>query len=47
MQVTKERLDILNEKTTEEVTFRIIDKKDTDGNPEGTRVELSIPYEEE
>ncbi len=47
MQVTKERLDILNEKTTEEVTFKIIDKTDSSGNPEGTRVELRIPYEEE
>jgi len=47
MQVTKERLDILNEKTTEEVTFKIIDKKDADGISIGTRVELSIPYEEE
>ncbi|MCF8404844.1 MAG: tetratricopeptide repeat protein [Bacteroidales bacterium] len=47
MQVTKERLEILNEKTTEEVLFQIIDLEDESGNALGTRVELKVPYEKE
>jgi len=47
MQVTKERLDILNEKSKEKVTFQIIDLKDANGNPSGTKVELKIPFETE
>jgi len=47
MQVTRERLEILNERTKEEVTFSIIDLSDDMGNPTGTKVELHIPYEVE
>ena len=47
MQVTQERLDILNEKTEEEVFVRFVDLKDEKNNPLGTRVELQIPFEEE
>lgn len=47
MQVTRERLEILNEKTQEEVSFQIIDLQDESGNSIGTRVDLRIPYEEE
>lgn len=47
MQVTKERLDILNEKSKEKVSFRIFDLKDAEGNAAGTKVELKIPYETE
>lgn len=47
MQVTQERLDILNEKTEEEVFVRFVDLKDDKNNSLGTRVELQIPFEEE
>ena len=47
MQVTQERLDILNEKTEEEVFVRFVDLKDDQGKPIGTRVELQMPFEEE
>ncbi|MCD4664084.1 MAG: histidine kinase, partial [Bacteroidales bacterium] len=47
MRVTQERLDILNEKTKEKVYFEFVDLKDENGNPEGTRVILKIPFEEE
>jgi tetratricopeptide (TPR) repeat protein len=47
MQVTKERLDILNEKSKEKIAFQIIDLTDETGNPAGTRVELTIPFETE
>jgi tetratricopeptide (TPR) repeat protein len=47
MQVTQERLDILNEKSKEKVSFQILDLKDEGGNATGTRVELKIPFENE
>ncbi len=47
MKVTQERLDILNEKTEEDVSVKIIDLKDESGNPRGTKVELRIPFENE
>lgn len=47
MKVTQERLDILNEKTEEDVSVKIIDLKDESGNPGGTKVELRIPFENE
>ena len=47
MQVTKERLEILNENTTEKAYFEFVDLKDENGNPKGTRVILKIPYEVE
>ena len=47
MQVTKERLEILNEKTKEKVFFEITDLKDEEGKPAGTRVDLKIPFEVE
>ena len=47
MDVTRERLEILNEKTHEKVHFSITDLKDKSGNPTGTRVDLFIPFESE
>jgi len=47
MQVTQERLDILKEKTNEDIFVRFVDLKDEKNNPLGTRVELQIPFEEE
>jgi len=47
MQVTRERLEILNEKTKEDVFFKINDLKDEEGNPIGTLVDLKIPFEVE
>lgn len=47
MQVTQERLDILKEKTGEDIFMRFIDLMDEANNPSGTRVELQIPFEEE
>jgi tetratricopeptide (TPR) repeat protein len=47
MQVTRERLDILKEKTGEDIFVRFIDLKDENNKPRGTRVELHIPFEEE
>ena len=47
MQVTRERLAILNEKTKEEVSLRIVDLKSDDGIALGTKIELHIPYETE
>jgi len=47
MQVTQERLDLLNDKTVEDVFVKITDLKDDTGKPKGTRVELHVPCEEE
>ncbi len=47
MQVTKERLDILNEKYGNNISFTFYDKKTDSGEPAGTRVEIRIPFEEE
>ncbi|MBM3434669.1 MAG: tetratricopeptide repeat protein [Bacteroidetes bacterium] len=47
MQVTKERLDILNEKSKEKIAFQISDLKDETGNAAGTKVDLKIPFEVE
>jgi len=47
MQVTKERLDILAEKYGGDISFEIIDLKDSMGNALGTKAILRIPFEEE
>lgn len=47
LQVTKERLAILNQQVKSRVYVNIIDLTDNTGNGIGTRVELSIPYEVE
>ncbi len=47
MQVTKERLDILNEKYGNNISFTFFDKKAGNGESTGTKVEIRIPYEEE
>jgi len=45
MQVTRERLSILNEKVKGDVKFTITDLHDESGNALGTEVELDFPYE--
>lgn len=47
MQVTQERLELLNEKNEEDIYVRIIDLKDEAGMAAGTRVEMYVPCEEE
>ncbi|GAB4326122.1 MAG: hypothetical protein Kow00127_18910 [Bacteroidales bacterium] len=47
MQVTRERLQILNERAGGGVGFEIHDLKDATGNPAGTRVEIYLPCETE
>jgi sensor histidine kinase YesM len=46
MMITKERLEILNRKTDDKFTIKVIDLKDKDGKPAGTRVELLITPQE-
>jgi len=47
MQVTNERLAILNKRASAEIKVAIIDMKDEQGFPCGTRVELDLPFKEE
>ncbi|MBN3035002.1 MAG: tetratricopeptide repeat protein [Bacteroidales bacterium] len=47
MQVTKERIDLLTERTGKTVSVQIIDLADDQGRPSGTRIELRIPFEVE
>ncbi|NLL27504.1 MAG: histidine kinase [Bacteroidales bacterium] len=42
--ITKERLDILNKDIKNKTTVEIIDLKDENDNPSGTRVRLIIPF---
>jgi sensor histidine kinase YesM len=44
MNITKERLSILNKKTKRNISVKIIDLYDTNGKPTGTRVVLNIPF---
>lgn len=46
MMITKERLEILNKKTDEKFSVKVIDLKDANGNPAGTRVELLISLQD-
>lgn len=46
MIITQERLDILNQYSKDQYTVKVIDLKDKNGNPAGTRVEVSIVYKE-
>jgi ligand-binding sensor domain-containing protein len=46
MMITKERLEILNMKSDEKFSIKVIDLKDANGNPAGTRVELLITSQE-
>jgi len=46
MMITKERLEILNKKTDEKFSINVIDLKDKEGKPCGTRVELLISFQE-
>lgn len=43
MMITKERLEILNKVNKSDLSIKIIDKKDKDNNPCGTRVEIFVP----
>lgn len=44
MLITKERLEILSEQSHEQLSVNIIDLKDSDGKPIGTRVELTTLF---
>jgi len=46
MVITKERLDILNKQSQEQITVHVTDLKDDKGNATGTRVEILIPVSE-
>jgi len=47
LQVTKERLDLLNKQFKSDIYVNIIDLVNDEGIGIGTKVELSIPYEVE
>jgi LytS/YehU family sensor histidine kinase len=47
MEVTKERLQLLNSTSDKVANFQIFDLHDEFGMASGTRIELKIPYEEE
>lgn len=44
MQITKDRIDLINQLYNTNTTVEIIDKKDEAGNPAGTKVIITIPY---
>ncbi|HMU46864.1 MAG TPA: two-component regulator propeller domain-containing protein [Chitinophagaceae bacterium] len=44
MQITRDRIDLINKLNNTDTSVQIIDLKDENGNPAGTRVELVIPY---
>lgn len=46
LQVTKERLELLNEKRKTNISIKIIDLKDETGKAAGTQAEIIIPFEE-
>ncbi len=46
LQVTKERLELLNEKRKVSISIKIIDLKDETGKAAGTQAEVIIPFEE-
>ena len=46
LQVTKERLELLNEKRKTNISIKIIDLKDETGKAAGTQAEVIIPFEE-
>ena len=43
MDITRERLTLLNKKHKKKITLEIIDLKDMDSKPTGTKVLLKIP----
>ena len=43
MQITKDRIEMINKLYNTNTTMQVIDLHDKDGNPKGTRVELMIP----
>jgi ligand-binding sensor domain-containing protein len=44
MKTTKDRLEILNRKSSGKLNINIVDKHDLEGNPTGTKVQVFIPY---
>ena len=46
MLITKARLEILNRQSSLDFTVNVVDLKDNNGNPAGTRVELTLPARE-
>jgi ligand-binding sensor domain-containing protein len=47
MLITRERLEILNKQNTEKFAVKVVDLKDGEGRPAGTRVEINILYYDE
>ena len=47
MLITQARLEILNRQSEDEFSVKVIDLKDENGDPSGTKVELIIHYKEE
>ena len=46
MIITKERLEILNKQVKGRISVNVVDLRDSNGNPCGTRVEIIIPFKE-
>ena len=46
MSITQERIEIFNKQSRQNFSVRIIDLKDEQGEPSGTRVEFTIQYKE-
>lgn len=44
MKTTKDRLEILNRKSSGKLNINIVDKHDLEGNATGTKVQIFIPY---
>ncbi|WP_051286427.1 tetratricopeptide repeat-containing sensor histidine kinase [Salinimicrobium terrae] len=42
MQIIKERIDLYNKSYSGNIDFEVIDKKDNEGNPEGTRIVFKL-----
>jgi ligand-binding sensor domain-containing protein len=46
MMISKQRLDFFNKSTQDQFSVKVTDLKDPDGKPRGTKVELSVAYQE-
>lgn len=44
MQITRDRMDMINKLYNTNTSVRIVDLKDMEGNPAGTRVEIILPF---
>lgn len=46
MRITQERLDILKQQTSEQVTIEVVDLFDNSGNAAGTKIIINLPFKE-